>query len=157
MEIAPPPNCKIAFSFQQRWLINSLIGNCQCTYFSIVSATGHKKWDSHKKWDWKYSFLRSFCTRWIHFYMYTTLTASNNNGVCRHHSVIPSLPTMPSPGGNNNQWSWMIVVCLGASWVAPRRTWDNGGRHGWEVRLVAHFVSVLCIVLCGRNCCCGRK
>jgi hypothetical protein len=40
-----------------------------------------------------------------------------------YHSGIPSLPTMPSPGGNNNQWSWMIVVCLGAGWVAPRRPW----------------------------------
>jgi hypothetical protein len=34
----PPHDCKIAFSFQRRLLINSLIGNSQCTYFSIVRA-----------------------------------------------------------------------------------------------------------------------
>jgi hypothetical protein len=38
MEISPPHDCKIPFSFQQRWLINSLIGNRQCTYYLIVRA-----------------------------------------------------------------------------------------------------------------------
>ena len=78
--------------------------------------------------------------------MYTTLTMAPNNGVHQHHSVIPSLPTMPSPGGNDNQWSWMIVVCLGAGWVAPRQPWDDGGCHGLFVRVSALFVSVLCDV-----------
>jgi len=40
---------------------------------------------------------------------------------------------------------------LGANWVAPRWPWDDGGRHGREVLLAAHFVSVLCVVLRGRH------
>ena len=49
-------------------------------------------------------------------------------------------------GGNDGQWSWLVVVCIGigAGWVAPRRPWDEDGRHGWEVHLAAHFLSVLC-------------
>ncbi len=38
MKIAPPHDCEIAFSFQWRWLLNSLISDCQCMYFSIVRA-----------------------------------------------------------------------------------------------------------------------
>ncbi len=38
MEIAPPHDRKIAFSFHQRWLLNSWISNRQCMYFSIVRA-----------------------------------------------------------------------------------------------------------------------
>jgi hypothetical protein len=34
----PPHDHKDVFSFQQPCLINSLIGNCQCMYFSIVRA-----------------------------------------------------------------------------------------------------------------------
>jgi hypothetical protein len=45
----------------------------------------------------------------------------------------------------------MIVVCLGAGWVAPRRPWDDDGCHGWFVRVPALFVSVLCDVLPGRH------
>jgi hypothetical protein len=30
---------------------------------------------------------------------------------------IPSLPTMSSMGRNDGQWSWLVIVCLGA-WVA---------------------------------------
>ncbi len=37
-KLTPPHDCKIAFSFQRRWLINSLIGNHQCMYISIVHA-----------------------------------------------------------------------------------------------------------------------
>ena len=47
----------------------------------------------------------------------------------------------------------LLVGCcmLCAGWVAPRWPWDDGGRHGREVLLVAHFVSVLCVVLRGRH------
>jgi len=47
----------------------------------------------------------------------------------------------------------VLVGCcmLGAGWVAPRWSWDDGGRHGREVLLAAYFVSVLCIVLRGRH------
>ncbi len=38
LEIAPPHDHKIAFSFQRHLLINSLIGNHQCTYYSIERA-----------------------------------------------------------------------------------------------------------------------
>jgi hypothetical protein len=38
MKIAPPHDREISFSFQRHWLLNSLISNCQCTYFSIVRA-----------------------------------------------------------------------------------------------------------------------
>jgi hypothetical protein len=38
MEIAPPHDREIAFSFQRRWLLNSLISDHQCTYFLIVRA-----------------------------------------------------------------------------------------------------------------------
>jgi hypothetical protein len=50
-------------------------------------------------------------------------------------SGIPSLPTMPSPDRNDSKCSWLIVVCLGAKWVAPRRPWDDGGCHGRKVCL----------------------
>ena len=65
-----------------------------------------------------------------------------NYGVHRYPRGIPSLPTVQSTSGNNGWWSWMVVVCLGACWVAPGRPWDNGGHHGWEVHLAAHFSSV---------------
>ncbi len=58
---------------------------------------------------------------------------------------IPLLPTMPSPDRNNSVCSWLIVVCLGARWGAPRRPWDNSGCHGWKVCLV--LVLLLCCVL----------
>jgi hypothetical protein len=38
MGIAPHHDHKIAFSFQRCWLLNSLISDRQCTYFSIVRA-----------------------------------------------------------------------------------------------------------------------
>jgi hypothetical protein len=38
MNIAPPPLLQVVFPFQQRCMINSLIGKCQCTYCSIVRA-----------------------------------------------------------------------------------------------------------------------
>jgi hypothetical protein len=38
MEIAPPHDCKIQISFQQRWWINSFIGNRQCMYYLVVRA-----------------------------------------------------------------------------------------------------------------------
>ncbi len=34
----PPHDCEIAFSFQRPWLLNLLISDRQCTYFSIVCA-----------------------------------------------------------------------------------------------------------------------
>ena len=50
-----------------------------------------------------------------------------------------------------------VFSMLGEVWGAPRRPWDDGSRHGLEVRLVADFVSVLCVVLRGRNRRSGRK
>ena len=47
-----------------------------------------------------------------------------------YRSGIPALPAMPSPDRNDSEWSWLIVVCLGAGWGAPKRPWDDGGRHG---------------------------
>ncbi len=47
-----------------------------------------------------------------------------------YHSGIPALPAMPSPDRNDSEWSWLIVVCLGGGWGAPKRPWDDGGRHG---------------------------
>ena len=44
-----------------------------------------------------------------------------------------------------------VFSMLGEVWGAPRRPWGDGGRHGREVRLAADFVSVLCVVLRGRN------
>jgi hypothetical protein len=38
MEIAPPHDCNILIYFQQRWLINSLMGNPQCMHYLIVHA-----------------------------------------------------------------------------------------------------------------------
>jgi hypothetical protein len=60
--------------------------------------------------------------------IYIAVTSSDNiptMASADYHSGIPSLPTMPSPGENDNQWSWMIVVCLGAGWLAPRQPWDD--------------------------------
>ena len=52
----------------------------------------------------------------------------------------------------------LVGYCmLGAGWVAPRWPWNNGGRHGQEVLLAAHFVSVLCVVLRGHHRPCDRK
>jgi hypothetical protein len=50
-----------------------------------------------------------------------------------------------------------VFSMLGEVWGAPRRPWDDGSRHGLEVRLVADFVSVLCVVFRGRNRRSGRK
>jgi hypothetical protein len=55
------------------------------------------------------------------------------------------LPRLP-PDRNDRM---VLVGCcmLGAGWVAPRWPLDDSGRHGREVLLAAHFVSVLCVVL----------
>jgi len=45
-----------------------------------------------------------------------------------YRSGIPALPAMPSPERNDSEWSWLIVVCLGAGGGAPKRPWDDGGR-----------------------------
>ena len=67
-----------------------------------------------------------------------------------YHSGIPVLPATPP---QTETTPMVLVDCcmLGAGWVAPRWPWDDGGRHGREVLLVAHFVSVLCVVLRGRH------
>jgi len=64
-----------------------------------------------------------------------------------YHSGIPVLPATPPP--RQKQRLMVLVGCcmLGARWVAPRRLWNDGGRHGWKMLLAAHFVSVLCVVL----------
>ena len=50
------------------------------------------------------------------------------------------------------RWSWLVVVCLGAGWVAPRRPWDDGAP--WLKSVYgAHFVSVLYVGLRGRHSC----
>jgi len=36
MKIAPPPDPEMPISFQLHWLINSLIGDCQCTYKHLI-------------------------------------------------------------------------------------------------------------------------
>jgi len=64
-----------------------------------------------------------------------------------YQSGIPVLPATPPP---RQKWRLIVFVgccMLGEGWVAPRRQCDDGGRHGWEVLLAAHFVSVLCVVL----------
>ncbi len=62
-----------------------------------------------------------------------------------YHSGTPLLPTMPFPGRNDSKWSWLIDVCLGTRWGAPRRPWDDGGRHGWKVCL-ALILLVFCVL-----------
>jgi hypothetical protein len=47
-----------------------------------------------------------------------------------YHSSTPLLPTMPFPDRNNNELSWLIVLCLGTGWGAPRRPWEDDCRHG---------------------------
>ena len=59
-----------------------------------------------------------------------------------YHSGIPVLSATPPPRQKRR-----LMVLVGAGWVAPRWPWDDGGRHGREVLLAAHFVSVLCVVL----------
>ncbi len=58
-------------------------------------------------------------------------TAASTN----YRSSTPSLPTMPFPDKNDSKWSWLIVVCLGAMWGAPRRPWDDGRCHSRNVCL----------------------
>ncbi len=60
-------------------------------------------------------------------------------------SGTPSLPTMPFPDRNYSEWPWLIFVCCGAGWGAPRRPWDDGGRHGWNVCL-APILLVFCVL-----------
>jgi hypothetical protein len=68
-----------------------------------------------------------------------------------YHSGIPVLPATPPPR-QKRQPMVLVGCCMpGAGWVAPRWPWDDGGRHGREVLLAAHFVSVLCVVLLGRH------
>ncbi len=54
-----------------------------------------------------------------------------------------------SPSRKDIEWSWLIVVRIGAGWVALRRPWDNGGSHGRLMHVAAHFVGVLRAVLRG--------
>ena len=74
-----------------------------------------------------------------------------------YHSGIPVLPATPPQ--TETMADGLVVGCcmLGAGWVAPRWPCDDGGRHGREVLLVAHFVSVLCVVLSGHHRRCDRK
>ena len=67
-----------------------------------------------------------------------------------YHSGIPVLPATPP---QTETTPMVLVDCcmLGAGWVAPRWPWDDGSRHGREVLLMAHFVSVLCVVLRGHH------
>jgi len=60
-----------------------------------------------------------------------------------YRSGIPALPAMPSPDRNDSEWSWLIVVCLGAGWGASKLPWDDGGRHGRKVSL-ALILLVFC-------------
>ncbi len=67
-----------------------------------------------------------------------------------YHSGIPVLPaTPPQIETTADGLGWLCM--LGAGWEAPRWPWDDGGRHGREVLLAAHFVSVLGVVLRGHN------
>jgi hypothetical protein len=67
-----------------------------------------------------------------------------NNGIRQHHSGIPSLPTMPSPDGNDNHWSWMIVACLSAGWVA-----EKGGHETMVAAMVEKSVwRLILLVFC---------
>ena len=52
--------------------------------------------------------------------------------------------THPPLAETTIRWSWLVVVCLGAGWVAPRRHWDDGSRHGWKVCL-ALILLVFCM------------
>jgi len=63
-----------------------------------------------------------------------------------HSGILVLLATPPQA---ETTADGLVVGCcmLGAGWVVPRWPWDNGGRHGQEVLLAAHFVSVLCVVL----------
>ena len=38
--------------------------------------------------------------------------------------------TRPPLAETTIQWTWLIVVCRGTGWGAPRRPWDDGSRHG---------------------------
>ncbi len=63
----------------------------------------------------------------------TTVVASH------HYLTHPPLAETPI------RWSWLVVVCLGAGWVTPRLPWDDGSRHGWELRL-ALILLVYCVL-----------
>jgi hypothetical protein len=62
-----------------------------------------------------------------------------------YRSGTPLPPIMPFSGRNSSKWSWLIDVCLGAIWGAPRQPWDNGGCHGWKVCL-ALILLVFCVL-----------
>jgi hypothetical protein len=112
MEIAPPHDCKILFSFQRRWLINSLIGDCQCTYYLIVRALtisifcfscslGH----SYKKILFLERFLTMMTMKKSSFllcphFQNTARVLCQRQGNCHHALFLPctSLPYAPLLG-----------------------------------------------------------
>jgi hypothetical protein len=63
-----------------------------------------------------------------------------------YRSGTPLLPTMLFPGKNNMKWSWLIVLCLGAGWGAPRQPWDDGGHHDLKVVWHLVFLLVFCVL-----------
>ncbi len=107
----PPHDCKIPFSFQQRWRINSLIGDCQCMNYLIICALtisnlgfscsfGH----SYKKhcfqrghWQWQprkhppACFVHPSTTLWwycVNAKMITTMLSSSLIPLCLHPMLL---------------------------------------------------------------------
>jgi len=81
--------------------------------------------------------------------------ALNNDILFQYRSGIPSLPTF--------SWRKRQLVVLAGNCMPWHRMGGTDAAMGqqWPPWLrsasVAHSVSVLCVVLCGRNCHCDRK
>ncbi len=109
------------------FLAQSLTSHQMTNIPTAHPATGLKN-ENHKEWDF-FSLLRKLLAKHLVNTPPTMVSADYCSGT-------PLLPTMPFPGRNDSEWSWLIDVCLGTGWGAPRRPWDDGGHHGWKVCLV---------------------
>jgi hypothetical protein len=107
--LPPPHDCKIPFSFQWRWCINSLIGNCQCTYYLIVRALtisifcfscslghSHKKTLFLERLSTVTKMKASSCLLCLPFHN-TAMVLCQCQGNCHHALFLPraSLPYAP--------------------------------------------------------------
>ena len=123
----------------------------QCTKYDFVTV-----WPALSKSHWELREILDFqgircrwgqrriilCTKLAN--KYKTARKQNSKWWCLPTTVAAyhHYLTHPPLAETTIQWSWLVVVCLGAGWV-PRRPWDDGGRHGWKVCL-ALILLVFC-------------